>query len=282
MRKTKQFYLLGKALLSLCVIALIGTACTSAGVAVAPPPVTTLTPSSTSGEKFSEGPSPTPFLYPPPSPTFTPAPTPSPALPPLCPGAPEQGNWKCQENRLDHTRTCLLDSLSESQWACYEDLIYRFAMEYPPDWNASVTIDTRARSDVLIARRHSFWGPHGALDVDIWHPTDPDLSRWLVRHRELTGPDIVLTTEPNAKVGGYPAVAFVDNPETISPMFSVFLSNGVYTYRLWFTLYTDPEEIPIIRQVLDTFRFSAHSTPAEIPEEVWKDIQRAIGRNGDF
>lgn len=183
MRKTKQFYLLGKALLSLCVIALIGTACTSAGVAVAPPPVTTLTPSSTSGEKFSEGPSPTPFLYPPPSPTFTPAPTPSPALPPLCPGAPEQGNWKCQENRLDHTRTCLLDSLSESQWACYEDLIYRFAMEYPPDWNASVTIDTRARSDVLIARRHSFWGPHGALDVDIWHPTDPDLSRWLVRQR---------------------------------------------------------------------------------------------------
>jgi hypothetical protein len=175
----------------------------------------------------------------------------------------------------------LLDSLSESQWACYEDLIYRFAMEYPPDWNASVTIDTRARSDVLIARRHSFWGPHGALDVDIWHPTDPDLSRWLVRHRELTGPDIVPTTELNAKVGAYPAVAFVDNPETLSPMFSVFLSNGVYTYRLWFTLYTDPEEIPIIRRVLDTFRFSAHSTPAEVPEEVWRDIQRAIGRNGD-
>jgi hypothetical protein len=99
-RKTKQFYLLGKALLSLCVIALIGTACTSAGVAVAPPPATTLTPSSTSGEKFSEGPSPTPFLYPQPSPTFTLAPTPSPALSPLCPGAPEQGNWKCQENRI--------------------------------------------------------------------------------------------------------------------------------------------------------------------------------------
>ncbi len=64
-------------------------------------------------------------------------------------------------------------------------------------------------------------------------------------------------------------------------MFSVFLSNGVYAYRLWFTLYTEQEEIPIIRRLLDTFRFSVHSTPAEVPEEVWRDIQRAIGRNGD-
>ena len=229
---------------------------------------------------LSEGPSPTPFLYPSPSPTSPLAPTPSPAPSPLCPGASDQGNGKCQENRTDHTRTCMPDSLSESQWACYEDLIYRFALEYPVDWQARVTIDTGARSDVVIARRHSFWGPHGALDVDIWRPTDPDLSRWLVRHRELTGPDIVLTTEPNAKVGGYPAVAFVDNPQTPSPMFSVFLSNGVYAYGLWFTLYTDQEEIPIIRRVLDTFRFSAHSTPAEVPEEVWRDIQRAIGRDG--
>ncbi len=149
-----------------------------------------------------DSPSPTPFPDPPPSPTFTPVPTPSPALAPLCPGVPEQGNWKCQENGADHTRTCLPNPTAESQWACYEDLTYRFAMEYPVDWKVRVTIDTGAQSDVVIARRHSFWGPHGALDVDIWHPTDPDLSRWLVRHRELTGPDIVLTTEPNAKVGG--------------------------------------------------------------------------------
>jgi len=247
-------------------IVLIISACTFRAGALSAPSV------------LPEGPSSTPFPSPQPSPTFTLAPTPSPTPSSLCPEASDQGNWKCQENRSDGTRTCLPDSPSESRWACYEDLTYRFAIEYPVDWKVSITIDGKPRSDVVIARRHSFWGSHGALDVDIWRPTNPDLSRWLVRHRELTGPDIVPITEPNAKVGGYPAVAFVDNPQTQSPMFSVFLSNGAHAYRLWFTLHTDQEEIPIIRRVLDTFRFSAHYTPAEVPEEVWRDIRCAIDR----
>lgn len=93
----------------------------------------------------------------------------------------------------------------------------------------------------------------------------------------MTGPDLVRITEPNAQVAGYPAAAFVmGDPQNPSPMLTVYVGNGRYVYRLWFTLYCDPEEVPIIRRVLDSFRFSAQTVPAEIPEEVWQEVGRAF------
>lgn len=206
--------------------------------------------------------------------TPTPAPTPI----PLCPQVSSETGWQCQENR--YTRTCEPDDLSAPAWACYEDLTYGFALEYPLGLNVEISIDTRSRSNVTLARRHSFWGPQLALDVDIWRPLEPDLSRWLEIMRKATGPDLVPFTEPNARVGGYPAVAFVSDPQNPSPMLAVYLSNGIYGYKLWFTLRCDREEITRIRRVLDTFRFSAQVVPAEIPEEVWRDVQRAVERCG--
>ncbi|MCS7282458.1 MAG: hypothetical protein RMK65_03555 [Anaerolineae bacterium] len=163
-------------------------------------------------------------------------------------------------------------------WACYEDLAYGFALEYPAEWKWTISMDTRLRSDVKIAKRHEFRGVEGALEIDIWAPPDPDLARWLRKHQEATGPDLIRITEPNAKVGGYPAVAFVmDDVQNPSPMLTVYVSNGQYVYRLWFTLYCDPAGLPILRQILDTFRFSARAVPAEIPEDVWQEVQRAFG-----
>ncbi|MCX7855854.1 MAG: hypothetical protein N2556_07775 [Anaerolineae bacterium] len=165
----------------------------------------------------------------------------------------------------------------ESQWPCYEDLVYGFAMEHPPEWRWTVGTDTGLRSDVKIAKRHEFRGLQGAMDIDIWHPSDPDLAQWLKKHKEAAGPDLVRITEPNAKVGGYPAAAFViGDAQNPSPMLAVYVSNGQYVYRLWFTLYCDPAEIPIIRRMLNTFRFSAQAVPAEIPEEVWQEVQRTF------
>ncbi|MGB9873220.1 MAG: hypothetical protein ACPLYD_16385 [Anaerolineae bacterium] len=131
-----------------------------------------------------------------------------------------------------------------------------------------------------IARRHSIWGSQVALDIDIWYPADADLVKWLERMRETTGPSLVPTTELNARVAGHPASAFVTGLQTPSPMFSVYLSNGVYIYRLWFTLRCDQEESPTIHRMLDTFRFSAQPFPAEIPDAVWKDIQQACITSG--
>ncbi len=84
--------------------------------------------------------------------TPTPAPTPI----PLCPQVSSETGWQCQENR--YTRTCEPDDLSAPAWACYEDLTYGFALEYPLGLNVEISIDTRSRSNVTLARRHSFWG----------------------------------------------------------------------------------------------------------------------------
>ncbi|MBC7225827.1 MAG: hypothetical protein H5T61_01155 [Thermoflexales bacterium] len=208
-----------------------------------------------------------------PTPVPTATTTPSPA--PLCPAmSPE---WRCGENPAMRVRNCVPATSSEAAWACYEDLVYSFAVEYPAGWNWTVSIDTGLHSDVKVAKRHEFRGPEGALDIDIWHPTLSDLAQWLEKQREATGPDLVVRTEPNAKVAGYPAVAFVmGDPQNPSPMLTVYVGNGQYIYRLWFTLHCDPAEIPVIRRMLDTFRLSAQAVPAEVPEEVWREVQRAF------
>lgn len=209
--------------------------------------------------------------------TISPTPTSAPTPILLCPASSSTKEWQCEENRSVHTRKCVPAPSSGPAWACYEDFQYGFAVEYPAEWTVGVSMNYGLHSDVKITRRHEFRGPQGALDIDIWYPAEPDLVRWLEKHRGVTGPDLVRITEPNAQVAGYPAAAFVmGDPQNPSPMLTVYVGNGRYVYRLWFTLYCDPEEVPIIRRVLDSFRFSAQTVPAEIPEEVWQEVGRAF------
>ncbi|MCX7683236.1 MAG: hypothetical protein N2508_14930 [Anaerolineae bacterium] len=161
-------------------------------------------------------------------------------------------------------------------WMCYEDLKYGFALAYPAEWQVAITIDEEASDGLTIIRRHSFTGPQGALDVDIWPIFEPDLKGWLEKHSAVGGADLYPVLEPNARVAGRPAVAFIGDLTTPLPMFTVFVSKGKYVYRLWFTLTCDEEEVEIIRRLLDSFRFSTRPVPAEIPPDVWGDVQRAF------
>ncbi|MBC7225611.1 MAG: hypothetical protein H5T61_00065 [Thermoflexales bacterium] len=214
----------------------------------------------------------------PPSPNpksaFTPMPTPSPI--PLCSLGPAEADRQCREDSGKGTRSCVPVSSSEAVWACYEDLVYGFAIDYPAEWRVEIGMDTGLSDDTKIARRHSFWGPQGALDIDIWRPSNPDLIQWLTRNKDAIGPDAVPLTEPNARVSGYPAVAFMDNPQSPNPMLTIYVSNGRFVYRFWFTLQCDREEMSVIRRMLDSLRFSAQTVPAEIPGEVWQEVQRAF------
>jgi hypothetical protein len=157
---------------------------------------------------------------------------------------------------------------------CYEDLKYGFALAYPSNWQAAIPTNMDFSNGVMIIRRHSFMGPQGALDLDIWPMSERDLKTWLEEQNRVTNLSPVV--EPNARVAGYPAVVFVDDPTAISPMFSVFVSNGMYAYRLWFTLQCEEEDVAIVHRIVDSFRFSAESAPAEIPDTVWQEVQRAF------
>jgi hypothetical protein len=59
-------------------------------------------------------------------------------------------------------------------------------------------------------------------------------------------------------------------------MFTIFVSNGTHAYALLFTLQCDKEQIPIMCRMLDSFRFSAEPVPAEIPDAVWQEVERAF------
>lgn len=161
-------------------------------------------------------------------------------------------------------------------WMCYEDFKYGFALAYPADWQVSITIDEDSSDGITIIRRHSFTGPQGALDVDIWPTSEPDLRSWMGKKSTVGGSDLYPVAEPNARVAGMPALAFIGDPTTPSPMFTVFVGNRKHVYRLWFTLTCDEQEVEIMQRILDSFRFSARPVPAEIPLNVWEDVQRAF------
>jgi hypothetical protein len=128
--------------------------------------------------------------------------TPTVATPFLCPpGSSPATEWECQQHVS--TRTCTPLSSSKSEWACYEDVRYGFALEYPSDWKASMPFDYGSSNGVTIIRRHSFMGaPRGALDVDIWPVSEPDLVKWLEKMSKATSPELFPVMESNAKVGG--------------------------------------------------------------------------------
>ncbi len=192
----------------------------------------------------------------------------------LCPPAlSPTTKWECQKNSLS-TRTCIPASSSEAGWVCYEDLKYGFALAYPTNWRASISIDEGFSNGITIIRRHSFAGPQGALDVDIWPMSTPDFRAWL---EEFCAREPCPAVEPNAEVAGYPAMIFTDDPAAISPMLTVLVGNGAYGYRLWFTLQCDEEQVTIMRQIIDSFRFSAEIVPAKIPDTLWEEVRRAYG-----
>jgi hypothetical protein len=87
---------------------------------------------------------------------------------------------------------------------------------------------------------------------------------------EITAPFPV--TEPNARVAGYPAVAFVQNE-----MLTVFFTDGEHVYRLWYTGINTDTGLEIYQHLLSTVRLpESTTTGARIPESVMQDAQQAV------
>lgn len=179
--------------------------------------------------------------------TYTPTPTsePTPTRTPTSTPAPDAVAHLCPPEA------------SEADWPCYD-----------------LTISIRARSpdDVAIKRRYAITDPPiGAVEVDVWLPTEPDLTAWLETMSDVSGPDLYPVMEPNGSVGGHPAVFFVMGPEGPQPLFTVLFSDDTYIYRVWYTMTCYEDGLPALRRLLDSFRFRGEpAVPAEIPKDVWQ------------
>ncbi len=170
------------------------------------------------------------FTPPPPTATPTHAPSPTPvAVARLCPPASSEAEWECQD----------LEIAIKSQF---------------PD-------------DIKIRRRYSITDPPiGALDIDIWLPSDADLTTWLEKQN---APNLFPVQDPNGTVGGHPAIFWVKDSRHCS--FNTLVSDGTYIYKVYYVIICHEDGLPTVRQMLDTFRFSGEpAIPADIPENIWQ------------
>ena len=185
----------------------------------------------------------------------------------LCPPAASDAAWKCRTHPKGWTRTCT--SGDKTAWRCYEDRDYGFALSYPPNWQASVSINTKMPGDQVIKRRHELRGLEGVVEVDIWTSTHETLAAWLEEmHR--TSPNLFPVLEPNTTVGGHPAALYITGAESPETMLTVVFSDGAHVYRFWHTMFCQEGELETLRRMLDTIRFSPEPIPAEIPDDVWQ------------
>ncbi len=225
----------------------------------------------------------TPTL-PPPTSTPTPlpatstlAPTPTVAMSILCPPASSEAEWQCRESSRTTvwTRTCSPAPSSELEWRCYEDVDYGFAISHPESWQVRTPINRTSSDDpAVIVRRHEFSGPEGAVDLDIWLKSESDLVAWLEEMNSISGSRLFPSMEPNATVGGHPAVVHIMDPDSHHSMFTVFFSEGTHIYRLWYTMSCREGGLSTVRRMLDSIRFSPEPIPAEIPDDVWQQALR--------
>jgi hypothetical protein len=137
--------------------------------------------------------------------------------------------------------------------------------------NASITINVSSSDVATIQRRHTLIHPSmGGIDVDIWITSEPTLAAWLEQMNRMTGPELFPLLEPNATVGDHPAIIYItglDSPET---MLAVVFSDGIHVYRLWHTMSCSRDTLKIVRQMIDSIRFSPAPAPAELPEDIWQ------------
>lgn len=204
----------------------------------------------------------------------------------LYPPASAEGEWECKESTSGGARTRTCAPLSPHKPVCYEDLDYGFAMAYPANFKVTISINVVSPRDPgVIVRRHEIFGPTAAVDLDIWRSSEPDLTTWLERMRRTGGAGdekMFPRMEPNGRVGGRPAIAFIEGLESYHQMFTVFFSNGPHFYRLWYTMSCHEEGLSTVRRMLDSIRFSPDPVEAEIPEAVWQQAQEVCGRSFSF
>ena len=142
---------------------------------------------------------------------------------------------------------------SDAAWACQE-LEITVNPESPP-------------GDTVIKRRYSITEPPiGALEVDVWGPSDADLTTWLEKQN---APNLFPVQEPNGAVGGHPAIFWVTDPPHSS--FNALVSDGTYIYKIYYIIICHEDGLPAVRQMLDSFRFAGEpAVSAEIPKDVWR------------
>lgn len=203
--------------------------------------------------------------------TPTPSHTPTQATTFLCPSkASKEKDWTCEKHPGSWTRSCTSTS-PEQKWDCYEDLDYEVALNHPPNWRASIPMNTTSTDFAVVRRRHEIIGPEGAIDLDIWVTTEEDLLSWMEKMNRICGSDLFPLMVPNAAVGGHPAMIFImgssDSPQ---PMFTVFIKDGSHVFRLWHTILCREKGLSTLRRMLNSLRFSQESVPAEIPDDVWQ------------
>lgn len=167
--------------------------------------------------------------------------------------------------------------MSEAEWLCYEDLNYGIALEYPASFEVSIPGSAASPKEPEgHARYHKLVGDTGNFELDIWLTSEPDLTAWLAKMRGLysmSGAGLFPAMEPNATVGGHPAVVFIQEGHHYD--LTALFSDGARVYRLqWLFMACEEGGLPTVRRILDSVRTSPEPVSAQIPDDIWQQALR--------
>jgi hypothetical protein len=179
----------------------------------------------------------------------------------------------------DHCRSLGTDAATPmTGWQTLEDGDYGFTLEHPIEWEPAITIDVHDSDPKpeSILRRYTFIGDLGGLDIDVSAAHGMDLSAWLKWVGEITAPFPV--TEANARVAGYPAVAFAGDDGALS----VLINDGQYVYWFWYTAIYSEDGLQVYQRMLNTFRLPGSTTTgAQIPQSVMQSARQVLESRSD-
>jgi surface antigen len=157
--------------------------------------------------------------------------------------------------------------LNQERSLFYEDSDYGYSVNYPAtEWVVAITLENPGTPDHVIKRRTTLFGPQGAqINIDVWiNASDLGLMEWFDEYqRPLISGAGSAPSEPNAQVGGVPAVFTIEPATLYAParLATVFLwTDRAFRVEYW-TFDSGPGQA-IYSEVLDSFRFTDTPEPS--------------------
>lgn len=141
---------------------------------------------------------------------------------------------------------------TDKEWLVYYDPDYNFTIEYPVDgWQPETIWHIIDANSYNIAKRTIFSAPQARIIIDIWDDPQADIVGWVYDylHQSLVEQEITV----NAKIAGFPGVAFVEKNEQAPIAIGIVFNNNEHFFLIQYLIGDGGDGINTYRHLLQSF-----------------------------